>query len=209
MLFGHNTNVSVGDALFHVQTEDRGVAHASIETTVYYRGRLLLKRANEYRDLLPLDGSKEIILKQRLDEQHRLVIEEIRSGALKLAISAAESAGNNPAGATQKPMSGPRLKIRVNNAGGWLKGKKASLHLGVRDELGNPIAQARIVARMEGTTEPLEAHASSGADGSALLEFDMPKFRTADPTLSIEATWGPVRGRLRLQLKPRPRVPAI
>lgn len=209
MLFGHNTNVSVGDSLFHVQTEDRGVSHASIETTVYYRGRLLHKRANEYRDLLPLDGSREIILKQRLDEQHRSVTEEIRSGTLKLTIPAAKSAGNDPAVTMEVPLSGPRLRIRVNNQRGWLKGKRASLQVGVRDELGNPIAQACIVARMEGTTEPVEAHGSSGADGSALLEFDMPKFRIADPTLSIEAAWGPVRGRLRLRLKARPKVSAI
>jgi hypothetical protein len=28
MLFGHNTNVTVGDVTYHVQTEDRGSSHA-------------------------------------------------------------------------------------------------------------------------------------------------------------------------------------
>jgi hypothetical protein len=37
MLFGHNTNVTVSGTAYHVQTEDRGISHALIDTTVYFR----------------------------------------------------------------------------------------------------------------------------------------------------------------------------
>ena len=66
MVFGHNTNVTLGTIIYHVQTEDRGISHALIDTTVYYRGRVLHRRTNSYFDLLPLDGDREQALKLRL-----------------------------------------------------------------------------------------------------------------------------------------------
>ena len=59
MLFGHNTDVKVGESVYHVQTEDRGTANALIDTTVYCRGRVLHRRTNNYIDLLPLDPGRE------------------------------------------------------------------------------------------------------------------------------------------------------
>ena len=59
MLFGHNSNVTVGANTFHVQTEDRGTVSAMIDTTVYSRGRVLHRRTKSYSDLLPLNADKE------------------------------------------------------------------------------------------------------------------------------------------------------
>jgi hypothetical protein len=207
MIFGHNTNVTVGNVSYHVQTEDRGASHAAIETTVYHQGRLLHKRTYEYKNLLPLNSRKEATLKQRLDEQHRAVTEEIQSGALKLDVSTGKAAAQqSPASGAQ---AGPRLNLRIQNMANWLKGRRASLKIRVTDELGNGVGKARVVARMEGTAQHVETSAQTDADGSALLEFDMPKFAVADPFLIVHANWGPVDGRLRLQLKARPKVPAV
>ena len=35
MIFGHNTNVSLGQTTYHVQTEDAGITSALIDTTVF------------------------------------------------------------------------------------------------------------------------------------------------------------------------------
>src|SRR5207249_7826508 len=86
MLFGHNSNVKARDTTYHVQTEDRGTTNALIDTTVYFHGRVLHRRTNNYFDLLPLNPGTEQTLRLRLDEQHRAVVEEIRTGALHLAI---------------------------------------------------------------------------------------------------------------------------
>ncbi len=209
MIFGHNTNVTVGNVSYHVQTEDRGASHAAIETTVYHQGRLLHKRTYEYKNLLPLNSRKEATLKQRLDEQHRAVTEEIQSGALKLDVSAERPAADKSPPSASGTQAGPRLKLRIQNTANWLKGRRASLKIRVTDELGNAVGKARVVARMEGTAQHVEASAQTDADGSALLEFDMPKFAVADPFLIVHANWGPVDGRLRLQLKARPKVPAV
>src|SRR5271157_1189078 len=86
MVFGHNTNVKIGAVTYHVQTEDRGEAHALIDTTVYYQGRVLHRRTNNYFDLLPANEDRQQALKLRVDEQHHTVLEEMQSGALHLAI---------------------------------------------------------------------------------------------------------------------------
>ncbi len=92
MLFGHNTNVKVGETTFHIQTEDRGIAHALIDSTVYFRGRVLHRRTNNYFDLLPLSPDREQTLKARMDEQHRTIVEAIRTGELALSLPAEEAA---------------------------------------------------------------------------------------------------------------------
>ena len=84
MLFGHNTNVTLDGTVFHVQTEDRGVNSATIDTTVHCRGRVLHRRTNKYHDLLPLDAEKEKTLKTRIDGQHFGIVEELKTGALKV-----------------------------------------------------------------------------------------------------------------------------
>lgn len=207
MIFGHNTNLTVGEAHYHVQTEDRGTSHAFIETTVYERGRLLHKRTIDYRNMLPLDAAKQASLKQRLDEQHRAVVEEIRSGALKLTV--AEAKPVVPVAPAVEAQPGPRLKLRIMNGADWLKAGKATLKVRVTDELGNSLPKARVVAKMEGTAEPVEVSSMTDMEGIAGLEFAMPKFTVADPFLVLEANWGPVLGRMRLQLKARPKVPAV
>src|ERR1700722_10091123 len=143
MLFGHNSNVDVGTDVVHVQTEDRGTNHAFIDTTVHWKGRVLHRRTNNYLDLLPLDGEKENALKARLDDQHRAVIEDIRTGALQLTFPAAPTAATPPSVA-------PVLKVELTNAKSWLAGKHATLQLMLRDAAGNPVAGVETKARVEG-----------------------------------------------------------
>jgi hypothetical protein len=210
MLFGHNSNVSVGDSTFHVQTEDRGLSQALIDTTVYLKGRVLHRRTNNYLDLLPLDPQKEAVLKDRLDQQHRSVVADISSGALKLTqpLAGPVTVTSPPAAAVAPPPPELTLKLKVLNAKGWLSGKHASLHVGVHDKMGNPIPKAKVTATLEGTPEQVEASVTSGADGQAVVEFDLPRLSGAEPMLVVEASWGLAKGYLRFQLRPKTKVPA-
>ena len=82
MVFGHNSNIKLGANTLHVQTEDRGGTNCMIDTTVYYLGRVLHRRTNNYHDLLPLTEDNQQALKLRVDEQHRTVLDAIRSVSL-------------------------------------------------------------------------------------------------------------------------------
>ena len=208
MLFGHNSNVDVGTDVVHVQTEDRGTNHGFIDTTVHWKGRVLHRRTNNYLDLLPLDREKENALKARLDDQHRAVIEDIRTGALKLTFPAAPTApppAQAPV-ARKAPPVAPVLQVELTNAKSWLAGKHATLQLLLRDAVGNPVAGAETKARVEGAENPTEFSTLTDEDGSAMLQFAMPKLSGPGVALVIEATHGEAQGHLRFQLRAKPRV---
>jgi hypothetical protein len=225
MLFGHNTNVSVDGTVLHVQTEDRGINSATLDTTVHCRGRVLHRRTNKYHDLLPLDEEKEKSLKARLDEQHFGVVEELKSGALKVEVPQAPPPRTAPASAPASSIasigraasspaiaqanSAKVLTVEMLNPRTWLSGKHATLYLVVRSkDGGTPIAAARVVATVAGASEPTAVEIESSADGHAKLEFDMPKLISEDAALVIEASTREAQGHLRFALRAKPKAPA-
>jgi hypothetical protein len=218
MLFGHNTNVKAGDTTYHVQTEDRGVAHALIDTTVYFRGRVLHRRTNNYFDLLPLDPDREQALKLRVDEQHRTIVEQIQTGALSVALPPEDKPAAPPAKAptsaaspAQVPAAAPLstgLKLELINPRTWLTGKRALLQIVVRDQAGNAIDGAIVTAKVDGAATPAEFSTVTGGFGNAQFEFEMPPIAHTDAALVVEAFKGSARGHLRFQLKMKPRVPS-
>lgn len=209
MLFGHNTNVKAGDTTFHVQTEDRGTTNALIDTTVYFRGRVLHRRTNNYFDLLPLDPGREQALKLRLDDQHRHVIEEIRSGALTLPLPPTDNTfSDQPPPHDPAPTPKP-LHLELINANSWLSGKRATLQLAVRyGDTGGAVGNARVAAHVEGSAGGQEFTAQTGIDGRANLEFDMPRLTSPEAILVIDAANGSATAQLRFHLRAKPRVPS-
>jgi hypothetical protein len=212
MLFGHNSDVKVGETVYHVQTEDRGTANALIDTTVYCRGRVLHRSTNNYFDLLPLEAQQEKLLRTRIDEQHRKVVEEIRSGALHLApppLPPQEIPGaKNIAHAAAHSIAPPGLALELINAKSWLAGKRANLQISVRKKQnGVVVPGALVTARIDGATDVTEFSTETGQDGQARLEFDMPRLAGAEPALVIDATQADSKGQLKFQLRARPRVP--
>jgi len=203
MLFGHNSNVKAGDTTYHVQTEDRGTTNALIDTTVYFHGRVLHRRTNNYFDLLPLNPDTEQALKLRLDEQHHTVIEEIRTGALHLSLPQDENDAVRAAAPTSKA-----LLLELINAKTWLTGKRALLQVAVRNRTNQAVQGAKVTARVDGAAEISEYSTETGPFGHAQLEFAMPRLAGAEPALVIEASHGNARGHLRFQLRTKPRVPS-
>jgi hypothetical protein len=206
MLFGHNTNVKVGEITYHVQTEDRGATNALIDTTVYFHGRVLHRRTNNYFDLLPLNAKSEPALKQRLDEQHRAVVEELRTGVLHLPLP---QETKSPTGVSNGATVPKVLTLVLINSKTWLSGKRATLDVSVQNrESGEAVNHARIVARIDGAADSNEFKTETGVDGRAQLEFEMPRVSGAEPALVIDAFDGDAKGHLRFQLRAKPKVPA-
>jgi len=221
MVFGHNSNLKLGSNTLHVQTEDRGSAHALIDTTVYFQGRVLHRRTNNYHDLLPMNDDNQQALKLRVDEQHRNVLEAIRSGELQLAIPQPTSASANAGpghlhqtGANSEKSAvavvpSPKLMLELLNARTWLSGKQATLHVVVKEEGGANIAGATVTAEIEGSAghPPFSSHTEAG--GQATIVFEMPKLTGAEPALVIRAEVNQATANLRFSLRAKPRVPAV
>ena len=68
--------------MFHVQTEDRGLANPVVESLVYVGGEILLSKRSAYKDLITGDRVDEKALREMMDLQHRRVIEAVRRGRL-------------------------------------------------------------------------------------------------------------------------------
>jgi hypothetical protein len=210
MIFGHNTNVNVGAQKYHVQTEDAGTSSALIDTTVYAGGRVLHRRTNNYLDLLPLNADREKALKLRLDEQHRQVLEDIRTGVLCLpppTVPAAQAPTKSMYSEAPQKVQPESLSIELLNPKTWLAGKRATLQLRVTDAQGHPVAGAKITASVSGAAEPANFFTESTITGEAHLAFDMPRLGDPNATLLIEATRGSAKSHLRFQLRARQRVP--
>jgi hypothetical protein len=211
MLFGHNSNVTIAGMVIHVQTEDRGMHSAMIDTTVYYRGRVLHRRTQSYSDLLPLDSDREHALRLRVDDQHASVMQELRSGALAVPVPTPPAASVAPAPPPTPAQPAPSkvLSIDLLNPRTWLEGKRATLYLVARNKQNGLVATgARITARVHGAAEPSEVSATTNADGNVQLQFEMPRLVAEDAALVIEAVSGEARGQLRFQLRAKPKVPA-
>ena len=230
MVFGHNTNVKLAGITYHVQTEDRGESHALIDTTVYFRGRVLHRRTNNYFDLLPLDEDRQQALKLRLDEQHHTVLEEMQSGALQLAIpqptsamsqaqhastagssSTAEEVHPPPAESAAIPVANGQRKLTIDltNPRSWLSGKRAALQLLVKEDNGDPVAGAKIDVHIDGSAEHQIYSAISGGNGLALVEFAMPRITAAEAAIAIHAEEKEGRGHLKFSLRAKPKVPSL
>jgi len=216
MVFGHNTNLTLGNTIFHVQTEDRGEAHALIDTTVYHHGRVLHRRTNNYFDLLPLDEDRQQALKLRLEDQHQTVIEDIRSGQLQLAIPPAIAASlpaeqQTPPLAESSPSPDEKsehkaLLLELTNAKSWLAGKQAKLQVAVRNPAGEPVAGAKIRVEIEGSENGVPLQGQTDPLGQVLIEFDMPRITGPEPALVIHAEDDQGKGQLRFALRAKPRV---
>ena len=209
MVFGHNSNLKLGNVTFHVQTEDRGEVHALLDTTVYYRGRVLHRRTNNYFDLLPLNEDREQALKLRLEEQHRTVMEEIRSGVLDLPIPADPPPLQAAIPSTSHITVPDPLQLTLVNAKGWLVGKRANLHVRVQLPSGAGADGAAVTAEFEGSDSDHVFRARTNEQGDAFLEFDLPRITGADPALVIRAERNGAQGHVRFALKAKPRVPSV
>jgi hypothetical protein len=235
MVFGHNTNIKLGNVTYHVQTENHGEPLALIDTTVYFRGRVLHRRTNNYYDLLPLTEDTEQALKLRLDEQHRTVLEEMRNGTLDLAVPPAALAqteaplpSHEPAPepsanqvlpeAIEAPPAPPaeeaavarepkKLLLELLNAKSWLSGKQARLQVAVKEEDGSPVAGTRVIVELEGAAEHGLHESVTGEAGTTEVQFEMPRITGAEPALVVRAEAPLGSGQLRFALRAKPRVP--
>ncbi|HUK53663.1 MAG TPA: hypothetical protein VL099_10280, partial [Candidatus Binatia bacterium] len=80
--FGFNSDLTLGDLVLHVQTEDRRPRVPMVDTTVYAGGRVVFRRKLNYEERMKEAGFDDQTVRTLLEEQHRSVIEGLRSGEI-------------------------------------------------------------------------------------------------------------------------------
>jgi hypothetical protein len=192
MSIGFNSNVQVGGAVYHVQTEDRGLQHPFVDTVVLSGGQVLYRRSSGYQDLLAEKALDEAALGARIEQQHREILEAVGAGSLPLD--------------ERKPAA---IAVKLCNPTSWLAAGQASLDVEVLSRPDRrPVAGADIEVSIEGLGEAATLQFASQTDtqGRALLQFRMPALGDhPNPALVIRARGAGAEDHLRYRLKPRPR----
>src|SRR3990167_4595487 len=100
MIFGFNTDVTGKDAVYHVQTEDRGVRNPVVDSIIYVGGKIVDRRRTPY---VPAEATQAQI-EEMVRQQHKQLLEEIRGGAF--VPSGAHAAPQGP------PSTGYAVQLR-------------------------------------------------------------------------------------------------
>jgi hypothetical protein len=87
MIQGFNHNIRYGDRLFHVQTEDSGLANPHIITHLYHGGTIIASKKTSYADILTSDRRDQVI-REIMKEQHRKMLLDLRDGRLDASLAA-------------------------------------------------------------------------------------------------------------------------
>ena len=126
VISGINTDVKVGDIVYHVQTEDKGLKSRLLLSLVYDKGTILASKRVSYDDVLNGDFDEKK-LADHLNRQHQLIcaalsagrIEQLkamtgkaRAGATKTASTAARK-GTDPVPADTAAAPTPKRSRRA------------------------------------------------------------------------------------------------
>jgi len=197
-VFGFNTDIKVGNTVFHVQTEDRGITNPTLDTTVYVKGRVLARRGTSYQDFLASPDFSETELHGMLERQHKQMIEEVRAGTLpelaQLEMGVAASG----------------ISVQLLNPATFLQGTTAALQLqAARRQDGEPVEGATIRLLLHtGTPKPFEFEGRTDKDGKVELQFHMPRLGPGGAQLQIQATCPEGQDEIKYSMRPKPRAGA-
>jgi hypothetical protein len=216
MVFGFNTDVQIGDLVLHVQTEDRGRRCSVIDTVVYAGGHVVYRRKRSYAEHLDDPAFHDEVLRGWLEEQHRAVIEELRSGSLPVhapphalpptpdAPPAPPPAGAVTAPAAPAPPQLPGIRVQLLNPGSWLNAGSASLQIEVHSRLlKQPVAEAQVEVVFEGAQRAVQYMAITDAVGRVEMSFPVPRPGPGGAQLIIRAVSPAGEDEIRYSLRPK------
>ncbi|WP_298268714.1 hypothetical protein [Geobacter sp.] len=101
MVVGFNHNVMYKGEVFHVQTEDSGVANPFIVTLLYRGGTIIASRKTSYADIVAVSGLDKVV-EELMKEQHKEMLRRLKNG--EFDARAFPAAAPRPAA---KPAPGP------------------------------------------------------------------------------------------------------
>jgi hypothetical protein len=149
MITGYNTDVSHRGQVLHVQTEDKGLETAWIESLVYSGGQILARKRSSYKGLLDA-GKGRADISELMDRQHRLIIAEIRRGRFDPRLAAIPPAGDGPPAASAVMAEAAALAEQAADGPGATPAEAGpSLDQVILDYLNSEAEQEQLVLMMD------------------------------------------------------------
>ena len=79
MVVGFNHNVMYKGEVFHIQTEDSGIANPHIITLLYRGGTILASKKTSYADIIKIEKLDQVV-EELMKEQHKEMLRNLKSG---------------------------------------------------------------------------------------------------------------------------------
>ncbi len=86
MVVGFNHNFPYKGQLYHIQTEDGGLASPNIVTLLYHGGTILASRKTSYADIARVDNLEQVV-EDLMKEQHKGMLRSLKNGEFDAAIA--------------------------------------------------------------------------------------------------------------------------
>ena len=220
MPLGFNSDLKLGDLVLHIQTEDRRPRSTAVDTTVYAGGRVVYRRKTGYDEQAQQPGFDDAAVRQLLEDQHRSILEGLRSGEIAVDTFPPPSSPRQapgPAAPAVTPGEWPNrtgtvilqappslIRVLLTNPASWLTAGSARLLIEVRArEPERPIADAVVEVSFEGAPRPYIFKTITDAWGRAEISFPLPKFGPSGASLVIRASCEAGHDEIRYSLRPK------
>jgi len=95
VITGFNTDIKHNEKVYHVQTEDKGLANPYIESLVYVGGEILASKKTSYAEQLKT-GVDEKWIGSLMEQQHRTMIAAIKRGRFDAPADSTKIAAPRP-----------------------------------------------------------------------------------------------------------------
>jgi hypothetical protein len=159
-IFGFNTDVKLGEVMYHVQSEARQ-GDMLLQTMVFVKGQCVGKRAVSYAQKSGEPGFSEQAMHELLKAQHRAVLEDIQQGRI-------ESVLGSDRGIQDVGEGG--LTLRWINSAEQPRGSSFSMSFQVLDG-EDRVSGAEIAVSANSPGAPPLATATTDAAGGATLDI--------------------------------------
>lgn len=196
-----------------------------VDTTVYSGGRVVYRRKTSYEERTKDPGFDDQAVRNMLEEQHRAVLEGLRSGEIPVELfppppapahAAAASSANEaaptvriPAPSFAVPPAAPAgnagaIRVLLTNPTSWLNAGSARLLIEVHArEPERPIPDAVVEVSFDGAQRPFAFKTITDGEGRAEVGFPLPKFGPGGASMVIRATCVAGRDEIRYSLRPK------
>ena len=139
MLSGFNTNFRHRGVLFHVQTEDSGLANPHVTTHLFQGGNIMVSEKRDYSSELLRDREGEELdaaVRKLMEGLHKTMLRQLAAGLhdikiqSRLGMEVFRAEGNSPAAQPEVPVSGPSLAPETGSSMGMPVGVEAETPAG-------------------------------------------------------------------------------
>lgn len=216
MITGFNTDIRHNDRVYHVQTEDKGMANPCIESLVYVGGEILASKKTSYADRVA-SGIDAKTIGTLMEQQHKTIIAAIKRGRFDGAMPGDATRASRPASldtiATAPPPApitideertldqviidylaseaeSEHLEMSIVQPVEFVSGASAEFHVVTRRSLSQqPIEAANVEVKVISTVEPPRVifRGATGADGQVAIRCSVPMFRDGTAAVIISA----------------------